>query len=484
MNSESGGLQQPPGGQSSSGDSLSSPSSGDNFLTTVSNVNNINSDYQSKIDYNNKYKRSDAGPYFVYVESTDKNIGRLFPIRIGHYLKVDDAYKNSIVDIKIVGRNRVKVVLKSFQAANNLVNNDLLLKNGFISYIPKYYTHRKGIVRLVDTYFDENYLTEAIECDRKVDKVERMMKRVVNESGESELVKRQIIIVTFEGSTLPQSLRINGVLFAVEPYIYPVVQCMKCLAYGHVKALCKKDKELCKKCGEEHPTSTCDNESRYCVHCKCNEHSSTYRGCPYYQRQKRIKTIMSTQNVTFKEAEALEKNPSYAKVITNNRFEILNNLTNFPNLPACRSENTQLHNSISTPRVSTPTPYRSQRFLNNRTQANASQLNRVGQTQGSKAPPKKRKVSDSNRSSAPQPIGPVIPNPYRDEFMAYKEKLTDKLTTFFMSKLGQHISTDPQHMEIEELSIKENVLALIGSLFVSENPDNTDVNMSEDESFY
>lgn len=479
MNSESGGLLQPPDNHSS-GDSLS-PSSGDNFLT-VSNVDkNSSSDMNSKIDFENKYKKSDPGPYFVHVESTDKNFGRLFPIRIGHYLKMDDSFKNSIIDIKVVGRNRVKVILKSFQAANNLINNEILLKNGFISYIPKYYTHRKGIVRLVDTYFDENYLMQAIECDREVNRVERMMKRVANENGETELVKRQIIIVTFVGSALPQSLRINGVVFTVEPYIYPVIQCMKCLAYGHVKALCKKEKELCKKCGEEHPTDNCESELRYCVQCKSDEHSSTYRGCPNYQRQKRIKTIMSTQNVSFKEAEALEKNPSYAKIVTNNRFEILNNLTNFPPLPASNSNNVQSHNSTFHPKVSTPAPYRSQRNVYNspQTRINTSQQNTIKQTQKNEAPQKKRKVSAS------QAIGPVIPNPYRDELIAYKEKLTDKLTAFFMSKLGQHISTDPQCMKMEELNIKENVLAMIHSLFISESKgDNTNIDMIEDDDLY
>lgn len=475
MSKESGGSSQPPG-ENLNGDPLSQPREGDNFLPASNQGKSSDNVY--RIDFENKYSRSDSGPYFVHVESIDKNIGRLFPIRIGHYLKVDDVYKKSIVDIKIVGRNRVKVVLNSYQAANSLINNDLLLKNGFIAYVPKYYTHRKGIVRLVDTFFDEDYLLDAIECDKEIVEIKRMMKRVTNDRGESELVKRQIIIVTFLGSNLPQSVRINGVIFTVEPYIYPVVQCMKCLAFGHVKSLCKKEIQLCLKCGEDlkdHKTPDCDKKTFYCIHCKTDEHSSTYRGCPHYQRQKRIKTIVSTRNVTFREAELLERNPSYSKVVTNNRFDILNNLSNFPELSTPQTRSGQSNDFQS---ASVTVPLRKpQRFVNNTPKINLPRQNLT--TQYSEGPQKKRKAPNSPNTT--QISSPIIPNPYREEFMAYKEQLTDKLTNFFMSSLAQ-VSVEKQ-ANIEEGYLRNCIFALIGGKMLNKNSTAVveDVNMIEDE---
>lgn len=56
-------------------------------------------------DLNNRYRFNDKGPFIVYIEHKEKNIGRLFPIRIGHFLRKDIRFKNNIVDMKSIGKN-------------------------------------------------------------------------------------------------------------------------------------------------------------------------------------------------------------------------------------------------------------------------------------------------------------------------------------------------------------------------------------------
>lgn len=368
---------------------------------------------QNEIDFSNKYKITDNGPYYVFVEHRDKNLGRLYPMRVGYYLRLSNEYKKSIIDIKIMGRNRVKVILDNFRAANEMINNDLLTKNGLLAYVPKFYTQKKGLVRMVDTFFSDDYLLRNIECNRKVLEVKRLERKVVDEEGKEKLVKRQMVVISFQGNELPQCIRINGVNFHVEPYIHPVVQCHKCLRYGHISKLCKNDDSCCKKCSRVHNDGDCDGVTR-CLYCKTDgNHSTMSKQCPIYLKQRRIKELMAKQNLSFKEAEAIENNPSYSKVVTNNRFQILDNSNNFPALPTPSS-------SLSVPLTTTrPRSDRSSNFRSASTDASRR---------------KKRKAARSPIPGSPSKNSStqvVIPNPFAQEFRDYKQKLADRLLHFF-----------------------------------------------------
>lgn len=282
----------------------------------------------------NKYRITDPGPYFVYVEHSEKKVGRLFPIRVGHYLYQNEDLRNNVRDINSVGINRVKVVVNTYSVANKLVDHPTLLKYGLRSYIPTYFTQKKGVVKLVDTTFDVDYLRNNIHCEQEIVDIKRLQRKVVNkETGKEETVDRQMIQITFLGSTIPSKIRINFCIFPVEPWIHPVVKCFSCLRFGHVASQCK-GKSRCSRCGAEgHNFENCLAESFYCIHCKSDSHHANSRKCPAFVRQQNIKKIMAVENVSFKEAEYIADNPSYAKIATYNRFSILNNEENFPSLP-------------------------------------------------------------------------------------------------------------------------------------------------------
>lgn len=403
------------------------------------NSGNLTGNFNAtEVDFNNKYKLTDKGPFFVFVEHEDKNLGKLFPMRVGYYLRLDNEYKKSILDIKIVGRNRVKVILDNFRSANSMIGNELLTKNGLIAYVPKFYTQKRGVVRMVDTYFSDEYLLQNIECDRKVMEVKRMERKITDSEGKEKVVKRQMIVVSFQGNLLPQKIRINGVNFPVDPYVHPVIQCYRCLRYGHVTKLCKNTESVCKKCSLVHSEGECSNEVR-CLYCNTNSHPSMSRQCPVYLKQKRIKERMAHQNLSFKEAEAMENNPSYAKVVTNNRFQILNNLENFPAL-SNNVNNTSNYASISKPKTSQP-----------RRPSNSSPSHIK-----STFPSKKRKTVDPLSPGTPNnssPAYPIIPNPFAQDFRDYKQVLANKLVSFFedlVSRLGVQDS-------LSSLNIKKDI---------------------------
>lgn len=369
---------------------------------------------ENRYDFNNRYRESDQGPYYVYMEHKNKNLGRLFPVKIGHFLQEINDFKRDILDIKSVGIKRVKVMFNSHNVANLLIQHEVVIKNDLIAYIPKFYTQKRGVIKTVDTFFTEEYLKNAINSDIPVVEVKRMKRKNINpQTNNIEYIDRQIIIVTFLGNKLPDSVIINMVRFSVDPYIHPVVQCFKCLRYGHTITQCKGSRR-CKKCAQEHAEQEqCDTDKFLCVHCNSEEHSSISKECPTYNKQYNIKKIMAFENTNFKEAEALLNNPSYSKVVTNNRFSLLKNVINFPELTKPSSPNNSI--IIRKPRVQT-------------------------QSIVSKSPyPKKRKVispppsplpTTSAVGRSPRPNHSILPNPHQEEFRQHREQLVSQIFSF------------------------------------------------------
>lgn len=81
---------------------------------------------------------------YVYIEKTnDQNIGRLHPMYVGHILHKKLQIKN-ITDIKSIGKNRIKVQVKTTLDANNLINNNLLCSENLRAYIPNHLLEKRA----------------------------------------------------------------------------------------------------------------------------------------------------------------------------------------------------------------------------------------------------------------------------------------------------------------------------------------------------
>lgn len=100
----------------------------------------------------------------MFVERTgdNANLDKLHPLRVAHILRKKLLVKH-IIDIKEMGKNRVKVVFNNIQGANDLVNNNNLAQENLRAFIPNHLLEKKGLIRGVDTYFDEEYILQNIE---------------------------------------------------------------------------------------------------------------------------------------------------------------------------------------------------------------------------------------------------------------------------------------------------------------------------------
>lgn len=286
------------------------------------------------IDINNRYEGLDKGPYFVYVESTDREVNKLHPMQVGRILDgMEPVTQQKLLEVMSVGRNRVKIEVQDYQVANDLVVHPVFSENKLVAYVPTHCTQRKGVVRGVDTSFSDDFILRNIRSSVAVLGIKRLTKMVDDRANQGMLkeVPRQMIIVTFKGLTLPDYVYISRVRCPVETHIAPVIQCYNCLRYGHIKSQCKSHKR-CRICGEQHAEDVkCDESKKRCIYCQSPDHSATSKNCPVYQNQRKIKFTMATNNMSFKEAEKAIRNPSFSTITQSNRFFVLNNMSeDFP----------------------------------------------------------------------------------------------------------------------------------------------------------
>lgn len=268
------------------------------------------------------YKQTDHGPFKVMVEkifnestSGERKIG-INKIAVGVILQ-QNGFGKTILDIKKAAFTKVTVYVDNWKEANRLVNcQNLLLKN-LKAYIPKGYISVKGVINGVPEELTMDEIMPHIDDQVEIMEMFRMTRKT---SDGNRLPTRKIGIV-FRSNTLPEIVRVFRVLTKVEPFVTRVVQCEKCLRYGHTTTNCKSSTPRCANCAEKHE-GQCVKETR-CAHCK-GEHNSMDPQCPERIKQKNIKTLMAKRNITYQEAW------QYCKIETTNGYSILQNIDSFP----------------------------------------------------------------------------------------------------------------------------------------------------------
>lgn len=276
------------------------------------------------------YSSSDKGPFFVYLESTEKvgyNIGKANNIKIAR-----DIFNLKLADVKKIthkGLNRISIEFISYISANNFVNNKTLINKGYKIFIPFNFVTSKGLARQVDTDISEQELLKCCSVNGGIEilNVKRLNRKVLKDK-EITYEPTGTVLFTFRGVNLPRAVHFYNLLYNISVYISPVTQCFKCLRYGHTRLNCK-GKERCFNCGEfkhvdEGKETKC---ATICLFCK-DSHKSTSKICPEHIRQKNIKELMAYENLSFFEASEICKKTYISKddfVINKDDFPELKN---------------------------------------------------------------------------------------------------------------------------------------------------------------
>lgn len=130
----------------------------------------------------------------------------------------------------------------------------------------------------------------------KVSRVKRLLQTV-----NGERVSSLSVLLEFEGTVLPDRVKIGCMSFPVRVFVPPPLRCYKWQRYGHIAVVCK-GKQKCPKCGGEHRFEECgDNVLDKCSNCG-GQHRVSFGGCEVSKKAVEVEQVKVTHNISYAEA--------------------------------------------------------------------------------------------------------------------------------------------------------------------------------------
>lgn len=112
----------------------------------------------------------------------------------------------------------------------------------------------RGVISDWESDVPLHELYQALDEKARVIKIEKMKRRYMDEeTKESKFKFTNLILITFEGNELPESVSLfEGILrLRIRTYMEPVKQCYGCYEYGHYRQACRYNGRKCMVCGKE-----------------------------------------------------------------------------------------------------------------------------------------------------------------------------------------------------------------------------------------
>ena len=224
----------------------------------------------------------------------------------GDGLKLEPIYKTLFKNLKyisrviVVNKNKIKVQFEgeenrhnAIAEANTLAQADL---KGCTIYIPAKYVEIQGVVSWPIGETIENFVSNGkgkfrnpMMKNLKVLDSVRLMKRSNEASNDPKLEDTSIVIITFEGNLLPDTLEIEKLCIPVREYRRREMFCVECKRYGHTRKRCNNKKLV--------------NPAYLCMACNTNDHLGGSIQCPRRKvlEKKHSMTMKKLRKRTFAE---------------------------------------------------------------------------------------------------------------------------------------------------------------------------------------
>lgn len=160
--------------------------------------------------------------------------------------KIISDFGNSYVKGMCMSKKKIKILMRSAEAANTLVAKKY---SQVKMNIPQRLVECLGVASMEGIededlqYVKPFEKAKAMQINNPVIVESRRMHRNTA-SGKKPL---PLMVFTFEGHTLPSHLELDNVLYQVRKYNYSVRQCLRCWRFGHSVTQCKS-KQRCHSC--------------------------------------------------------------------------------------------------------------------------------------------------------------------------------------------------------------------------------------------
>ncbi|CAH0401723.1 unnamed protein product [Chilo suppressalis] len=226
------------------------------------------------------YPENSPGTIFpVYIQSTNENIkfGNKDPVYLNN---IFSRYNKGVKEIKRLNALRYTVIFDNAKNANSLLANSTFLASHEIkAFIPASTSECIGVIKFIPTDLSCKHLFDKLISSQEIFAVRRFTKRTPE-----GIVPLQTVSITFAGNILPEHVNYGLCVVPVEQYIKPVIQCYKCMGFGHTTKFCKRN-IVCSICSESHSFKDCSNTDKpLCITCK-GEHVAVARTCPVKQQK-------------------------------------------------------------------------------------------------------------------------------------------------------------------------------------------------------
>ncbi|CAG9790271.1 unnamed protein product [Diatraea saccharalis] len=264
------------------------------------------------------YPENSPGTVFpVYIQSTNETIkfGNKNPIYLNN---IFSRYNKGVKEIKRVNALRYAVIFDNAKNANSLLSNSSFLSLHEIkAFIPAATSECIGIIKYIPVDLSCKHLFDKLISSQEILAVRRFTRRTPD-----GIVPLQTVSVTFAGNVLPERVNYGLCLVPVEEYIKPVLQCYKCMGFGHTTKFCKRN-IVCSICSESHSYKECTNTNKpLCINCK-GEHIAVAGTCPVkLQKINENKSKIMNRNNLGSFFPALNK--SYAKASSSKPLNVPN----------------------------------------------------------------------------------------------------------------------------------------------------------------
>lgn len=205
---------------------------------------------------------------------------------------------SDIIRVKYLNPYKVRVDITNELSAEKLENCQAFKDKDWRMHKAFERNFSYGTVRNVDLDLTNEKILEKIKCPHPaiLISVNRLNRRNPDKPG---WIPSETVRLCFKGSFIPTHIFVDEMRVKVEKYEFPVTRCTRCWKFGHGPKKCNSLKRICPKCTKNH--ENCETTNYKCVNC-FGKHMALSTVCPVYKKEKKLRSLMSEFNCTYRKA--------------------------------------------------------------------------------------------------------------------------------------------------------------------------------------